>query len=44
MSPYRDWQDLAWSGALIITLFVLILSIVARSLSALFGGTQNRSE
>jgi phosphate transport system permease protein len=44
MSPYRDWQDLAWSGALIITLFVLILSVVARSLSALFGGTQNRSE
>jgi phosphate transport system permease protein len=43
MSPYPNWRDLAWSGALIITLFVLILSIIARSLSALFGGT-SRSE
>ncbi len=31
MSPYEDWRSLAWSGALIITLFVLILSIIARA-------------
>jgi phosphate transport system permease protein len=43
MSPYPDWQSLAWSGALIITLFVLVLSIVARSLSAFLGGTRKRS-
>jgi phosphate transport system permease protein len=32
LSPYKDWQSLAWSGALIITLAVLALSITARSL------------
>ncbi len=31
-SAYRDWQQLAWSGALIITLAVLTLSISARLL------------
>jgi len=30
MSPYPNWQQLAWSGALIITLSILILSITAR--------------
>ena len=30
MSPYGDWQDLAWAGALLITLSVLTLNIVAR--------------
>jgi len=34
LSPYKDWQKLAWTGALIITLAVLALSIVARALSA----------
>jgi len=34
LSPYKDWQDLAWTGALIITLAVLALSIVARVLAA----------
>ena len=33
LSPYKDWQKLAWTGALIITLSVLILSIVARALA-----------
>src|SRR4029079_15859849 len=33
LSPYKDWQKLAWSGALIITLSVLALSIVARALA-----------
>jgi phosphate transport system permease protein len=30
LSPYADWQRLAWSGALLITLTVLALSIGAR--------------
>jgi phosphate transport system permease protein len=34
LSPYKDWQDLAWTGALIITLAVLIMSITARALTA----------
>ncbi len=34
LSPYKDWQQLAWTGALIITLAVLALSIGARALSA----------
>jgi phosphate transport system permease protein len=33
LSPYKDWQALAWTGALIITLSVLVLSIVARTLA-----------
>jgi phosphate transport system permease protein len=32
LSPYKDWQALAWTGALIITMAVLVLSITARSL------------
>jgi phosphate transport system permease protein len=32
MSPYEDWHHLAWAGALLITLFVLGLNILARSL------------
>jgi len=39
-SPYPNWQSLAWTGALLITLFVLFLSIVARLVSSLFGGSQ----
>jgi len=34
LSPYADWQKLAWTGALIITLAVLALSIMARVLAA----------
>ena len=34
LSPYKDWQALAWTGALIITMAVLILSITARALVA----------
>ena len=34
LSPYKDWQNLAWTGALIITLAVLALSIIARLLTA----------
>jgi phosphate transport system permease protein len=43
-SPYRNWQSLAWSGALLITLFVLLLSIVARLISSLFGARESRVE
>jgi len=35
LSPYEDWQQLAWGGALLITVTILILNIVARSLAAL---------
>src|SRR5512143_1110462 len=34
LSPYEDWQQLAWTGALLITATVLGLSILARMLSA----------
>jgi phosphate transport system permease protein len=34
LSPYKDWQMLAWTGALIITFTVLALSIIARALAA----------
>src|SRR5712672_3069163 len=34
LSPYKEWQALAWTGALLITLTVLTLSILARVLSA----------
>ena len=33
-SPYEDWQQLAWTGALIITLAVLALRSSARALGA----------
>jgi phosphate transport system permease protein len=32
MSPYADWQQLAWGGAFIITLVVLAINIAARVL------------
>jgi phosphate transport system permease protein len=32
LSPYKEWQQLAWTGALLITLSVLALSIAARVL------------
>ncbi len=34
LSPYKEWQQLAWTGALIITATVLLLSIVARALGS----------
>lgn len=43
-SPYDDWQRLAWVGALLITLFVLVLSILARLISRLFGVRESRIE
>jgi phosphate transport system permease protein len=35
LSPYKDWQNLAWAGALIITVTILVLSISARVVLAL---------
>lgn len=34
LSPYEDWQRLAWTGALLITVAVLTLSILARVLAS----------
>jgi phosphate transport system permease protein len=34
LSPYEDWQQLAWTGALLVTAAVLGLSILARALSS----------
>ena len=34
LSPYKEWQMLAWTGALIITFTVLALSIAARALAS----------
>jgi len=35
LSPYEDWQQLAWSGALMITVTILILNIVARAMATI---------
>jgi phosphate transport system permease protein len=43
-SPYQNWQSLAWAGALLITLFVLLLSVLARLISSMFGSRENRIE
>jgi phosphate transport system permease protein len=43
-SPYKNWQSLAWAGALLITLFVLFLSIIARLISSMFGSPESRVE
>ncbi len=34
LSPYAEWQQLAWTGALLITAAVLSLSILARMLAS----------
>jgi phosphate transport system permease protein len=31
-SPYESWQTLAWAGALVLTAFVLIISLTARGI------------
>jgi phosphate transport system permease protein len=35
LSPYDDWQRLAWGGSLIITIAILLLNIIARVLAGL---------
>jgi phosphate transport system permease protein len=42
LSPYKNWQQLAWSGALLITLTILLLSILARSLLSAVGPGSGR--
>jgi phosphate transport system permease protein len=32
MSPFTDWQQLAWAGVFLITIGVLVLNILARVL------------
>ena len=32
MSPYENWHSLAWAGAFILTLFVLLISLIARAI------------
>jgi phosphate transport system permease protein len=31
MSPFDDWKSLAWAAALLITLAVLLLNVLART-------------
>ncbi len=40
MSPYEDWQRLAWGGALLITFAILGLNIAARALAS-WSGTKS---
>ena len=40
MSPYDDWQRLAWAGSLLVAGAVLLLNVVARAMA---GGTGRRS-
>jgi phosphate transport system permease protein len=43
LSPYKDWQHLAWAGALLITLTILLLSMLARLIVAVLpGGASQR--
>jgi phosphate transport system permease protein len=42
MSPYADWQRLAWGGALLITFAILVLNIGARFLANWSGGSTSR--
>ena len=42
MSPYADWQSLAWGGALLITFAILFLNIGARFLANWSGGSTSR--
>ena len=32
MSPYENWQKLAWAGVFLITAGVLVLNIIARTM------------
>ena len=42
LSPYDNWQQLAWQGALVITVAILILSIVARIVVARLSPARGR--
>jgi phosphate transport system permease protein len=32
MSPYESWHALAWAGAFVVTIFVLLLSLLSRAI------------
>ncbi len=40
MSPYADWQLLAWAGALLITVAILVLNVLARWIASRSIATQ----
>lgn len=42
LSPYKNWQQLAWSGALLVTVTILVLSISARIAVSASGGGSKR--
>jgi phosphate transport system permease protein len=42
LSPYKNWQQLAWSGALLVTAAILILSISARIAVSVFNPAGNK--
>lgn len=42
LSPYDNWQQLAWEGALVITVAILILSIIARVVVARMSPARQR--
>ena len=42
LSPYKDWQQLAWSGALLVTFAILALSITARLIVASLGPSRRQ--
>jgi phosphate transport system permease protein len=42
LSPYKNWQQLAWSGALLVTVTILVLSISARIAVSASGGGAKR--
>ncbi len=39
MSPYEFWHALAWAGALVVTVFILLLGLLSRTLAAHRGRT-----
>jgi phosphate transport system permease protein len=42
LSPYDNWQRLAWTGALLITAAILVLSILARTVVSRLGQARSR--
>jgi phosphate transport system permease protein len=32
MSPYESWNSIAWAGAFVVTIFVLVLGLSARAI------------
>jgi phosphate transport system permease protein len=42
LSPYKNWQQLAWSGELMVTVTILVLSISARIAVSASGGGAKR--